>query len=165
MYDNKKKNICEKIIIDTELFDEVEYTCDLDVDNFKLLPNKVRHNILYLSERENHDDIMYYPEKVKFGKRSESYKRKITIITEKLGQIDLNIYREINKPNHRNTIDIIFHDNSKISRTNCSGCLMSIDQLEKVPSLVFIKKSLDPFPEEVINVITIDEFARKIKNP
>ena len=151
----KTKDLYETLIFDTELFNEVEYTNDLDVDNI-LLKKKTNNTnkILQLGKSEKNEKDFAYPNGITFGKRDSDI-RKIFINTQKHGMIEIQLLLEHDKPNHRNNIELIFHQNT-VTQKNCTGCLISLDGISQVSSLLHIRNINDTF--EKINVITTDEY-------
>ena len=157
----KTKHIREILTLDMESFQPVEFSKDEDVKLYNLLPllpcdNK--YTILKLTESNYNTDTLIYPTGIKFRQHVGKYSRKICINTNKHGPIDIIFYREYERPNHRNHLELIFKNTNKITQNNCSGALISIDYVEEIDSLLTIKDDLDPQPKNRIHCITTEQF-------
>lgn len=160
----KTVDIYETVILDTEKFREVEYTNDDDVDNILLKEKTIINNkILKLGESIKNDNDLIYPNEIKFGKRNSDM-RKMFINTKKHGLIEIQFLVEYDRPNHRNNIELIFHDITKLTQSNCTGCLISLNGIKQVPSLMHINDIDDDNVDNVIKVKTVDEYANDRKN-
>lgn len=91
-----------------------------------------------------------------------SKKRYVCFDTIKHGLIKFILYREHDRPNHRNQIDIIFDNNKLIKENNCCGVLINIKSSETVPGLDHINVTTNSFYNE-FECETLESHKLKIK--
>lgn len=155
----KTETIYDELIIDIETLETVKYTNDDDVNNFKLLKENNNHDIFKISEKYKDADHIYYPNNIKTKYNDETICRKMIINTIKLGNVEIILSRQYNKPNHRNHISLLFKERHKLIKKNCCGALIDIETLEKISSLIYISDDIKT-PVSNITCLTLQQFIK-----
>lgn len=127
----------------------------IDMETLEVITS-IEHPNFNISDKQVYLTPQYKPQstEIKFRRdTTDSYIRRVTLKTQKFANININLIRDTNRLNHRNSISILLGKNKQrdsILKNNVGGCLMHYDKIYTVPSLTttdFSQFYKEPIPE------------------
>jgi hypothetical protein len=107
------------------------------------------------------DNKYYKPKNIK-GVDPDVKMRIITVPSNKYGSIEIHIYRDYERLNHRNHIELILKNGNKSNMKSCSGILIYLGTHDLiVPQLDYIGSIEQDTPKNIHGLKTVREYMTK----